>query len=74
MYSSEVEAVLTQETGLDGNGRLLDVGCGPGMLTGPSRSSVRAGAGLDSDTGMLAESCRAAEEEVMNIRVGPGPG
>jgi hypothetical protein len=30
--------------------------------------------GLDPDAGMLAESCRAAEEAVMNIRVGPGPG
>jgi hypothetical protein len=31
-YSPELETVLTQETGLDGNGRLLDVGCGPGVL------------------------------------------
>ena len=32
-YSPALEAVLTQKTGLDGNGRLLDVGCGPGVLT-----------------------------------------
>jgi len=32
-YSPELEALLTQQTGLDGNGRLLDVGCGPGVLT-----------------------------------------
>ena len=32
-YSPELEAVLTQEAGLDGNGRLLDAGCGPGVLT-----------------------------------------
>ena len=32
-YSPELEAVLTQKVGLDGNGRLLDVGCGPGVLT-----------------------------------------
>ena len=25
--------MLTQEAGLDGNGRLLDAGCGPGVLT-----------------------------------------
>ena len=32
-YSPGLEAVLTQETGADRNGRLLDVGCGPGVLT-----------------------------------------
>jgi SAM-dependent methyltransferase len=32
-YSPELEAVLTQKTGLDGTGRLLDAGCGPGVLT-----------------------------------------
>jgi hypothetical protein len=32
-YSPELEAVLMQEAGLDGNGRLLDAGCGPGVLT-----------------------------------------
>jgi len=31
-YSPELEAVLTQEAALDGNGRLLDAGCGPGVL------------------------------------------
>jgi hypothetical protein len=31
-YSPDLEAVLTNELGLDGNGRLLDVGCGPGIL------------------------------------------
>ena len=32
-YSPELEAFLTHKTGLDGKGRLLDVGCGPGVLT-----------------------------------------
>src|ERR1700756_5509699 len=32
-YLPQLDAVLTQEMGLDGNGRLLDVGCGPGVLT-----------------------------------------
>ena len=32
-YPPELEAVLTKELGLDGNGRLLDAGCGPGILT-----------------------------------------
>jgi hypothetical protein len=32
------------------------------------------GVGLDPDAGMLAESCRAAEEAVIEHPVGPGPG
>jgi hypothetical protein len=32
-YSPGLEAVLTQQAGLDGTGRLLDAGCGPGVLT-----------------------------------------
>jgi len=32
-YSPELEAVLTHEAGLDGTGRLLDAGCGSGVLT-----------------------------------------
>gem|GEM_PF-5011635 len=84
-YSPELEAVLTQETGLDGNGRLLDVGCGPGVLTVRLAHLFAQALGLDPDAGMLAEGCRAAEEKrVMNIRwvqglaedlpaVAPGP-
>jgi SAM-dependent methyltransferase len=84
-YSPELEAVLTQEAGLDRNGRLLDVGCGPGVLTVRLAHLFGQAVGLDPDAGMLAEGCRAAEEErVMNIRwvqglaedlpaVAPGP-
>jgi SAM-dependent methyltransferase len=84
-YSPELEAVLTQETGLDGNGRLLDAGCGPGVLTIRLAHLFAQAVGLDPDAGMLAEGCRAAEEKrVMNIRwvqglaedlpaVAPGP-
>ena len=32
-YSPQLEAVLAEELGLDGSGRLLDGGCGPGILT-----------------------------------------
>src|SRR5690242_17079940 len=84
-YSPELEAVLTQETGLDGNGRLLDVGCGPGVLTVRLAHLFGQAVGLDPDAGMLAEGRRAAgEENVLNIRwvqglaeglpaVAPGP-
>ena len=84
-YSPGLEAVLTRETGLDGNGRLLDVGCGPGVLTVRLAHLFAQAVGLDPDAGMLAEGCRAAEEKrVVNIRwvqglaedlpaVAPGP-
>ena len=84
-YSPELEAVLTRKTGLDGTGRLLDVGCGPGVLTVRLAHLFTQAVGLDPDAGMLAEGRRAAEEKgVMNIRwvqglaeelpaVAPGP-
>jgi SAM-dependent methyltransferase len=68
-YSPGLEAVLTQETGLDGTGRLLDGGCGPGVLTIRLAHLFEHAVGLDPDADMLAEGCRAAEEKgVMNIR------
>ena len=84
-YSPGLEAVLTQETGADRNGRLLDVGCGPGVLTVRLAPLFAQAVGLDPDASMLAEGRRAAEEQkVMNIRwvqglaedlpaVAPGP-
>ncbi len=84
-YSPQLEAVLTQQAGLDGNGRLLDVGCGPGVLAVRLAHLFREAVGLDPDAGMLAEGCRAAKEQkIMNIRwvqgvaedlpaVAPGP-
>jgi SAM-dependent methyltransferase len=64
-YSPELEAVLTQEAGLDGNGRLLDVGCGPGVLTVRLAHLFEQAVGLDPDAGMLAEGRRAAEEKTV---------
>jgi SAM-dependent methyltransferase len=84
-YSPELEAVLTREAGLDGNGRLLDAGCGPGVLTVRLAHLFRQVVGLDPDASMLAEGRRAAADKaVMNIRwiqglaedlpaVAPGP-
>jgi SAM-dependent methyltransferase len=84
-YSPELEAVLTRELGLDGSGRLLDAGCGPGVLTVRLAHLFGQAVGLDPDAGMLAEGGRAAEESsITNIRwvrgvaedlpaVAPGP-
>ena len=67
-YSPELEAVLTREAGLDGNGRLLDAGCGPGVLTIRLARLFGHAVGLDPDAVMLAEGRRAAgENRVMNI-------
>src|SRR5277367_5512321 len=68
-YSPELEAVLTRETGLDGTGRLLDAGCGPGVLTVRLAHLFGQAVGLDPDAGMLAEGSRAAGEKgLRNIR------
>ena len=59
----------TEELGLDGSGRLLDVGCGPGILTVRLAHLFEEAVGLDPDAAMLAEGRRAAEERgITNIR------
>jgi SAM-dependent methyltransferase len=68
-YSPQLEAVLTEELGLDGSGRLLDAGCGPGILTVRLAHLFEEAIGLDPDPDMLAEGRRVAEERgVTNIR------
>ena len=61
-YSREVLPVLRGELGLDGRGRLLDVGCGPGALTLELAQAFDESVGVDPDPGMLAEGRRRAEE------------
>jgi SAM-dependent methyltransferase len=53
------DAVRT-ELGLDGTGRLLDVGCGPGSLTLLLAPLFEAAVGVDADADMLAEAQRRA--------------
>jgi len=52
--------MLVRELGLDGHGRLLDVGCGPGILTTRLAGYFDAAVGLDPDADMLAEGMKAA--------------
>jgi SAM-dependent methyltransferase len=53
--------------GLDGRGRLLDVGCGPGTVTLPLAGLFQEVVGLDADAGMIQEASRLAPERgVMN--------
>jgi SAM-dependent methyltransferase len=68
-YSRELVATLTAEVGLDATGRLLDVGCGPGILTVELAPSFEDAIGLDPDVEMLAEGARRAREAgVDNVR------
>lgn len=68
-YSPRLEAVLTEELGLDGTARLLDAGCGPGILTVRLAHLFGEAVGLDPDPAMLAEGRRAVEERsIPNIR------
>jgi SAM-dependent methyltransferase len=60
-YSDDLEAVLAAEVGLDGTGRLLDAGCGPGILAVRLAPLFADAVGLDPDRDMLAEGRRAAE-------------
>jgi SAM-dependent methyltransferase len=67
-YSPELEALLAEELGLDGSGRLLDVGCGPGILTVRLADLFEGAVGLDPDPAMIAEGRRAAQERgIANI-------
>jgi SAM-dependent methyltransferase len=67
-YSPRLEALLTEELGLDGSGRLLDVGCGPGILTVRLAHLFEGAVGLDPDPAMLAEGRLAARERgITNI-------
>ena len=68
-YSPQLETVLTDELRLDRTGRLLDGGCGPGILTVRLAHLFEEAVGLDPDPAMLAEGRRvAAERGVTTIR------
>ncbi|MCC3763177.1 class I SAM-dependent methyltransferase [Glycomyces sp. TRM65418] len=61
-YPASLAAALRDELGLDGTGRLLDVGCGPGSLTLLLAPLFATTVGVDADADMLAEARRQAEE------------
>jgi tRNA/tmRNA/rRNA uracil-C5-methylase (TrmA/RlmC/RlmD family) len=68
-YPPALAAVLRDELGLDGTGRLFDVGCGPGSLTLLLAPLFEEAVGVDADPGMVAEAARqAALARVDNAR------
>ncbi|MFD7164631.1 class I SAM-dependent methyltransferase [Streptomyces violascens] len=59
-YAPGLAAVLATVLGLDGRGRLIDVGCGPGTLALSLGPLFREVVGVDPDSGMIAEATRQA--------------
>jgi SAM-dependent methyltransferase len=57
-YSDQLERVLSDTLGLDGTGRLLDVGCGPGVLALRLAPLFREVVAVDPDIDMLEEAKR----------------
>jgi SAM-dependent methyltransferase len=60
-YPESLAAVLRDHLGLDGTGRLLDVGCGPGSLTLLLAPLFAEAVGVDADPGMIAEVRRRSD-------------
>ena len=68
-YAPGFAEKLIEVLGLDGSGRLLEVGCGPGGVARALAPNFAEVVGLDPDEGMLAEAERqAARQEVTNAR------
>jgi len=59
-YAPGLANCLAEALALDGSGRLLDVGCGPGILTLALAHLFAEVVGVDPDAGMLAEGARRA--------------
>ena len=57
-YPPELATALADELSLDGRGRLLDVGCGPGSLTLLLVPLFERVVAVDADEEMLAEATR----------------
>jgi len=61
-YASDLAEVLAERLHLDGQGRLLDVGCGPGTVALLFAGLFEEVVGLDPDPGMLLEARISAVE------------
>ncbi|MFF6783039.1 methyltransferase domain-containing protein [Streptomyces sp. NPDC012510] len=68
-YAVGFAETLADALALDGRGRLLDVGCGPGVVLLPMARFFSEAVGVDPDEDMLAEAeRRAARRGVTNVR------
>lgn len=68
-YPPELAVALREELDLDGTGRLLDVGCGPGSLTLLLAPLFAEAVGVDADADMIAAARASGREaDVANVR------
>ncbi len=65
-YALSLPDAFRDALGLDGRGRLLDVGCGPGTVALLLAGLFDSVTGVDADAGMLAEAARIAEKRVVS--------
>jgi SAM-dependent methyltransferase len=63
-YPAAIAAALADELELDGTGRLLDVGCGPGTLTLQLAHLFEQAVGVDADREMIEEASRSGATNV----------
>lgn len=68
-YPVAIADTLAQRLGLDGSGRLLDVGCGPGSLTLLLAKHFADVVGVDADQGMLDEAARSGVANARWVRM-----
>jgi SAM-dependent methyltransferase len=67
-YAPDLAGAFTRSLALDGRGRLLDAGCGPGTVTLRLAPLFEAAVGLDPDADMLACAAEAAVRQgVANV-------
>jgi SAM-dependent methyltransferase len=68
-YPAAIAETLTTQLDLDGTGRLLDVGCGPGSLTLLLADRFAEAVGVDADQGMLDEAAKADAPNARWVRM-----
>lgn len=64
-YPAGLADALSTELGLDGCGRLLDCGCGPGSLTFLLAPQFTEVVGIDADAGMVEQARLAAQRSAV---------
>jgi SAM-dependent methyltransferase len=68
-YAPAMARAIARELELDGRGRLLDVGCGPGIVALDLASLFEEVVGIDADSDMVAEAeAEARRLGIMNAR------